>query len=103
MTDKEQEQIKAMAHYRLTKAEQKVAAHAKVISEIRKELERATEFLQELSSLRVVRVNDKNLLASGGEEINYRSLEELVSEFKEYKEAIQLRNAAQKECHDLGA
>ena len=106
MTNEEEKSYKAQALLLHHESKCKVEAHATKLSEIAKQLEGAAQILQKLEQLEITNVNNQNLVVyrgrKGQEKVIYPSMEELVSEFKEYHEAIKERDDAQKKCHRLG-
>ena len=85
---------------RLNNAKQKVVCHRKKLDEIAEELGAAANALSD-PNLRIVNMNNKNLLTSGGFHIDYPSQGEVIATFKEYEQAVKEQDSALEECHRL--
>ena len=102
MTKQEREDIKARALLRLHESKHEVSAHRKKLSEMAGQLKTAGSMLGHLDNLKIVNVDNRNLISNESYEAIYPSAQELVTAFREYRDAVQRRDYAQRECNDLG-
>lgn len=100
MSKEEENIIKGQALLRLNTAQQRVACHRKKIENISESLAAAAKALL-APDLRIVNVNNKDLLTSEGILAEYPSLEQVVAAVNEYKEATKERASALDACHRL--
>ena len=100
MSEAEENDIKSKVLYSLHQASQKVACHRKKLNNISDRLAAAAKALHD-PHMRIVNVDNKDLLTSGNDHIDYRSRSETVAAFNEYLEVCRKRDSVQAEWDKL--